>query len=158
MLYLLIVRACKIGNRFLIDRADLDRFIDARLRERACESMRIPAHDFNPTPQFAGSGSCYTMDGTTPATKFQSHPAFGGEWQSRGCSRCTYRPPILVSPAFARNWNNKCPIPVVVDKFQLNPASGQGPAASLRWVNPRTTGSFNFTPPDARIQRTFPAE
>ena len=26
--------ACKIGNRFLIDRGDLDRFIDARLRER----------------------------------------------------------------------------------------------------------------------------
>jgi excisionase family DNA binding protein len=29
------LRACKIGNRFLIDRGDLDRFIDARLRERA---------------------------------------------------------------------------------------------------------------------------
>jgi len=28
------LRACKIGNRFLIDRGDLDRFIDARLRER----------------------------------------------------------------------------------------------------------------------------
>lgn len=28
------LRACKIGNHFLIDRADLDRFIDARLRER----------------------------------------------------------------------------------------------------------------------------
>jgi excisionase family DNA binding protein len=28
------LRACKIGNHFLIDRGDLDRFIDARLRER----------------------------------------------------------------------------------------------------------------------------
>lgn len=28
------LRACKIGNRFLIDRGDLDRFVDARLRER----------------------------------------------------------------------------------------------------------------------------
>lgn len=28
------LRACKIGNRFLIDRGDLDKFIDARLRER----------------------------------------------------------------------------------------------------------------------------
>jgi excisionase family DNA binding protein len=28
------LRACKIGNRFLIDHSDLDRFIDARLRER----------------------------------------------------------------------------------------------------------------------------
>jgi len=27
--------ACKIGKRYLIDRGDLDRFIDARLRERA---------------------------------------------------------------------------------------------------------------------------
>lgn len=27
--------ACKIGRRYLIDRGDLDRFIDARLRERA---------------------------------------------------------------------------------------------------------------------------
>jgi len=27
--------ACMIGKRYLIDRADLDRFIDARLRERA---------------------------------------------------------------------------------------------------------------------------
>jgi len=26
--------ACKIGKRYLIDRGDLDRFIDARLRER----------------------------------------------------------------------------------------------------------------------------
>lgn len=26
--------ACKIGRRYLIDRGDLDRFIDARLRER----------------------------------------------------------------------------------------------------------------------------
>jgi excisionase family DNA binding protein len=26
---------CKIGKRFLIDRSNLDRFIDARLRERA---------------------------------------------------------------------------------------------------------------------------
>ena len=26
--------ACKIGNRYLIDRGDLDSFIDARLRER----------------------------------------------------------------------------------------------------------------------------
>jgi excisionase family DNA binding protein len=29
------LRACKIGNHFLIDRGDLDRFIDARLRRRA---------------------------------------------------------------------------------------------------------------------------
>jgi excisionase family DNA binding protein len=29
------LRACRIGNHFLIDRGDLDRFIDARLRERA---------------------------------------------------------------------------------------------------------------------------
>ena len=28
------LRACMIGRRFLIDRNDLDRFIDARLRER----------------------------------------------------------------------------------------------------------------------------
>lgn len=28
------LRACRIGRRFLIDRNDLDRFIDARLRER----------------------------------------------------------------------------------------------------------------------------
>lgn len=28
------LRACMIGRRFLIDRSDLDRFIDARLRER----------------------------------------------------------------------------------------------------------------------------
>lgn len=27
------LRACKIGNRFLIDRGDLDKFIDARIRE-----------------------------------------------------------------------------------------------------------------------------
>jgi excisionase family DNA binding protein len=29
------LRACMIGKRYLIDRGDLDRFIDARLRERA---------------------------------------------------------------------------------------------------------------------------
>jgi excisionase family DNA binding protein len=29
------LHACKIGRRYLIDRKDLDRFIDARLRERA---------------------------------------------------------------------------------------------------------------------------
>ena len=29
------LRACKIGNHFLIDRGDLDKFIDARLRESA---------------------------------------------------------------------------------------------------------------------------
>jgi excisionase family DNA binding protein len=28
------LRACKIGRRYVIDRGDLDRFIDARLRER----------------------------------------------------------------------------------------------------------------------------
>jgi excisionase family DNA binding protein len=27
--------ACRIGRRYLIDRGDLDRFIDARLRERS---------------------------------------------------------------------------------------------------------------------------
>lgn len=29
------LRACMIGKRFLIDRADLDAFIDARIRERS---------------------------------------------------------------------------------------------------------------------------
>jgi hypothetical protein len=29
------LRACMIGKRYLIDRGDLDRFIDARLRERS---------------------------------------------------------------------------------------------------------------------------
>ena len=29
------LRACMIGKRYLIDRGDLDRFIDARLSERA---------------------------------------------------------------------------------------------------------------------------
>lgn len=28
-------------------------------------------------------------------------------------------------PVTARNWSNKLPIPVVVDKFQLNPASSR---------------------------------
>lgn len=77
--------------------------------------------------------------------------------QKRGCSACTHRPLISIPPRERGTATISSQSRSSLTSFNWTPHQA-GKVASLRWVCRRTTGSFNYTPPDARIQQSFPAE